>query len=317
MKKRFAILLIMLIGLLVSLSLSGCHKPVTNQTGTAVDLRTPPLGPPEGMVLIPAGEFQMGSNDKIAAVDKDIKLTTDAEHPVRTVYVDAFYMDETEVTNAEYQKFLIANPHWRDGYTAARHSEGYHFQQASLPSGDSFQQVRLPDPGYLHGWIGDSYPEGKRNHPVTYVNWYEAMAYAKWAGKRLPTEAEWERAARGGLVGKKYPHGDTLTSQDANYGENVGDTTPVGSYSANAYGLYDMAGNVWEWCLDESYGDFYVTRGIKKFLNIFINIKGSRVVRGGSWFSPAQNVRVATRVLGSPVSRGNFAGFRCVRDVSP
>ena len=85
------------------------------------------------------------------------------------------------------------------------------------------------------------------------------------------------------LVGKKYPHGDTLTLQDANYGENVGDTTPVGSYPANAYGLYDMAGNVWEWCLDTSYGDFYVTQGIKKFLNIFINIKGSRVVRGGSW----------------------------------
>ena len=319
--------MIFLIGLmsLPLCSLSGCHKPVTRQTETVNDSRTSPVAtlPPEGMVLIPAGEFQMGSNDKIAKVaadHRDIVLTTDDEHPVRTVYVDAFYMDETEVTNAEYQKFLIANPHWRDGYTAARHFGGYHFQQASLPSDGSFQQVRMRDyDWHLEDWIGDDYPEGKGNHPVTYVNWYEAMAYAKWAGKRLPTEAEWERAARGGWVGKKYPHGDTITPQDANYGyeENVGDTTAVGSYPANAYGLYDMAGNVWEWCLDTSYGDFYVTRGIKKFLNIFINIKGSRVVRGGSWASPAQNVRVATRVLGSPVSRGDFAGFRCVKDVSP
>ena len=184
--------------------------------------------PPEGMVLIPAGEFQMGSND----VDSD-----NDEQPVRTVYVDAFYMDETEVTNAQFKEFLIENPRWQKGRIESR-----------------FAEVN-----YLKLWSGNNYPSGKGNHPVVDVSWYAAMAYADWAGKRLPTEAEWERAARGGLVGKKYPNGDTITARDANYNNHVKDTTAVGRYPANGYGLYDMAGNVWEQCLDEYDSDFYFT----------------------------------------------------------
>ena len=186
------------------------------------------LPPPDGMVLIPAGEFEMGSND--AEADND-------EQPVRTVYVDAFYMDETEVTNVQFKEFLIENPRWQKGRVDARFEDGF----------------------YLFLWNGNNYPSGKGNHPVVYVSWYAAMAYAEWSGKRLPTEAEWEYAARGGLVGQKYPHGNTLTPGDANYGNNVGDTTAVGRYPANGYGLYDMAGNVWEWCLDEYDRDFYFT----------------------------------------------------------
>ena len=172
----------------------------------------------DSMVLIPAGEFQMGSNDG----EPD-------EKPVHTVYVDAFYMDVTEVTNVQYKKFVDANPQWKKSH--------------------------ISDGDYLKHWNGNRYPTGKGNHPVVYVSWYSAMAYAAWAGKRLPTEAEWEKAARGRLVGKKYPWGDLIDFSKANY-DSMG-TTTVGSYPPNRYGLYDMGGNVWEWCLDMYDVDFY------------------------------------------------------------
>ena len=136
-----------------------------------------PIGP-QGMVSIPAGEFQMGSNDPEAEND---------EQPVHTVYVDAFFMDQHEVTNLEYQEFLLANPEWqRDKIDSKFHNGDY---------------LKL-----WRGIRGNDYPKGKADHPVVYVSWYAAMAYADWVGKRLPTEAEWEYAARGGLVGKNI-HG--------------------------------------------------------------------------------------------------------------
>ena len=178
------------------------------------------------MVLIPAGSFEMGSAD----ADAD-----DDERPVHTVHLDAFYMDVYEVTNAQFKAFVDANPQWQKDNIDDRFHWGL----------------------YLDHWNGTDYPAGKADHPVVYVSWYAAMAYAEWAGKRLPTEAEWEYAASGGLAGKKYPWGDTITAADANYDENVGDTTPVGQYPANGYGLYDMAGNVQEQCLDALDWDFY------------------------------------------------------------
>lgn len=123
---------------------------------------------PPGMVLIPAGEFKMGCNDAEAEND---------EQPVRSVYVDTFYLDETEVTNVQYKEFLLENPRWQKGYIDAS---------------------RFANANYLKLWSGNNYPGGKGNNPVVYVSWYAAMAYAAWADKRLPTEAEWERAARGG-----------------------------------------------------------------------------------------------------------------------
>ena len=243
------------------------------------------------MVLIPAGEFQMGS---VAGYNYEI--------PVHTVYVDAFYMDKHEVTNVQYKRFIDANPEWRKDSIADRFHDG----------------------DYLKGWSGNDYPNGRADHPVVYVSWYAAMAYAKWAGKRLPTEAEWEKAARGGLVGKKYPWGDTIDGRKANYDNS--NTTPVGSYGANGYGLYDMSGNVWEWCLDEWHGDFYrVSSGrnpvaggsITDIKNNYTNVKSSRVLRGGSWFNTARDVRVATRSYNTPRYADPSYGFRCARAVSP
>ncbi len=249
------------------------------------------------MVLIPAGEFEMGSNDPEAFRD---------EKPVHTVFVDAFYMDTHEVTNAAYQRFVLANPEWQEDRIDRKYHNG----------------------NYLRLWDGTTYPEGKGDHPVVYVSWYAAMAYAQWAGKRLPSEAEWEKAARGGLVGMKYAWGNEISSADANYDENVGDTTVVGAYAANGYGLYDMSGNVWEWCLDAWDEDFYSRSpgrnplsGVNSMsmadvgliLDDYLLVKSSRVLRGGSWFNNTRNVRVANRRLYRPAGTTDIDGFRCAR----
>ncbi len=276
---------------------------VTPPPVTTPPVTTRPVTPPsstEGMVLIPAGEFQIGSNAADAKAD---------EKPVRTVYVDAFYMDETEVTNAQFKEFLAENPRWQKGRIDRRFHDG----------------------NYLYHWSGNNYPSGKGNHPVVYMGWYAAMAYAEWADKRLPTEAEWERAARGGLVGNKYPHGNTITRRDANYGSTIKGTTDVRSYPANAYGLYDMAGNVFEWCLDEKDKDFYATfppngvarnplsgaSSVKWLLDNFTTVRYFRVLRGGSWYHDRQLARVTFRLSHLPTLTANSLGFRCVKDVSP
>ena len=250
---------------------------------------------PEDMVLIPAGKFQMGSID--ADADGD-------EKPVHTVDVDAFYMDTHEVTNAAYKAFVDANPQWRKGNI----------------------QPEFHDGDYLSDWNGNNYPAGKANHPVTYVSWYAAMAYAAWAEKRLPTEAEWEYAARGGLEGQKYPWGDTISPENANYYPHVGEATAVGQYAANDYGLFDIAGNVWEWCLDEWIFDFYAVSPdrnppgaptIRSIQENFASVKSARVLRSGSWNSKAHGVRVANREFYEPMLTSSVFGFRCVRDVPP
>ena len=293
MKTRFATIAL---GTLCSLCIiaiagTGCSRkkpPTVTTTLTSA-----------GMVLIPAGEFQMGSDDD----DAD-----DDEQPVHTVYLDAFYMDTHEVTNAQYKTFLDANPNWQ------KHRINPQFH----------------DGKYLVHWDGNAYPPGKADHSVTYVSWYAAMAYAQWAGKRLPTEAEWEYAARGGLNGKKYPWGDTITPGDANYEWHVNDTTAVGQYAANGYGLYDMAGNVWEWCLDAYDEVFYVAsrdsrnpiageHTLQALVENFTSVQTdpARVLRGGGWSSVAQFVRVADRYGFTPSLTYNNIGFRCARTVTP
>ena len=221
------------------------------------------------MVLIPAGSFDMGSGE------------SSDEQPVHTVYVDAFYMDEYEVTNAQYWKFMSATGHREPRY-----------------------------------WDDSDY--NQPNQPVVGVDWNDAVAYARWAGRRLPTEAEWEYAARGGLSGRKYPWGDPISTSQANYGSNVGKPVPVGSYSANGYGLYDMAGNVYEWCSDWYDEDYYSSSPSR---NPQGPSSGSyRVLRGGSWndntgdSSWVFNLRVAYRNYSIPSVTFNldYLGFRCV-----
>ena len=245
------------------------------------------------VALIPAGEFRMGGSDSDAEID---------EHPVHTIHVDGFYIDKYEVTNAQYKKFVDANPQWQK---------------------NSIQRV-FHNGRYLDLWQDNTYPPGKENHPVVYVSWYAAMAYAQWAEKRLPTEAEWEKAARGRLIGAKYPWGDEIDSTMANYGGELGDTKPVGFYPPNDYGLYDMAGNVMEWCLDAYDKGFYFRSPLRNpiaggnLVNIIANfqkVTGFRAVRSGCWYNVPMHVRVADRYGASPdhVSKGR--GFRCVRNI--
>ena len=219
------------------------------------------------MVLIPGGEFRMGSD------------TEGNDNPEHKVYVDSFYMDRYEVTNARYAAFCKETGR-------------------ELPEFWGVEEFHC----------GPAFPD----HPVVGVTWTDAGAYAEWCGKRLPTEAEWEHAARGGLPGSKYPYGDTIEPSRANYHPSEG-TVPVGSYRPNGYGLYDMAGNVVEWVADYYDEDYYKTSPHK-------NPEGPeqgtfRVIRGGGWHSGPFCNTVHFR-NGLPGRWVDFnVGFRCVRDV--
>ena len=256
--------------------------------------------PPEGMVLIPAGTFQMGSTTG----DVD-------EVPVHTVELDAFYIDQHEVTNAEYQAFVAATGHPPPrgiGYTAV-----YELLKNDYEPWN--------DPGFNHP-----------DQPVTTVTWFDATAYCEWVGKRLPTEAEWEKAARGGLEGARYPWGDTEPGNtSANFADSqtefewrspdVNDgflfTAPVGTFPPNGYGLFDMAGNVWEWCADWYSPTYY--SDVQGAENPPRNPTGPdtgerRVLRGGTWYRAVHTIRNAERVSDFPNSSLNVVGFRCAMD---
>ncbi len=263
------------------------------QTGSSVDLTSvpPDIDVPDDMVLIPASEFQMGSQGK----DEDASGIT-----THTVYLGPFFMDKYPVTNAQYKIFLNANPQWEK----KKIFDNYH------------------DGNYLQTWSGNNYPRGKADHPVVDVSWYAAMAYAQWSGKRLPTEAEWEKAARGGLIGKKYPWGDEIDIDLANYGMQIGRITPVGEYPPNNYGVYDAVGNVWEWCLDEydhssqrrNHG--LVADSISEIITNFLSVQTARVVRGGSWASSERAAQVDYCGCAAPIITYYSYGFRCVKAIN-
>lgn len=257
----------------------------------------------DGMVLIPASAFDMGSNDTEANSD---------EKPVHTVYVDSFYMDKHPVTNAEYKAFIDVNPQWRK---PNKWFKRFNNQTATID--DSYH-----DGDYLRHWNMNIYQYGDADHPVTWISWYAAMAYAQWVGKRLPTEAEWEKAARGGLIAQKYPWGQSSDISRANYNLIANKTTAVNTYPPNEFGLYDMVGNVREWCLDKWDKGFYqispninpiVDGSVNEVMEQFESIRTSRVLRGGSWVSIPKNARIAYRAGSLPYYTCMNIGFRCVR----
>ena len=225
------------------------------------------------LVCIPSGSFLMGCEGGFPP-----------ERPVHEVYVDGFYVSQYPVTNAQYARFLRETNHPVVPY--------------------------LDDPRTVQdNWDPEkrTYPSGRAQYPVVLVSWHDAQAYCKWAGGRLPTETEWEKAARGGLVAKLYPWGDDIDPSRANY-DNRGGTTPVDTYPPNNYGLYDMAGNVWEWVADW-YDSRYYQRSPES--NPHGPEHGTvRVLRGGAWLLFPQFCRVAYRFRNSPNFRFNLIGFR-------
>ena len=195
--------------------------------------------------------------------------------PVHRVELDEFYMDSREVTVGQFREFV--------------NQSGYSYNR--------WNDVAKYSPG---DW-----------YPMVYVNWNDATAYAKWAGKRLPTEAEWEYAARGGLVGKRYPWGDQMDHARVEaWPDGFFGTAPVGSFGANGYGLYDVAGNVWEWCQDWYGENYYSSSPVKNPLGP--DTGSMRVLRGGYWDSATNHLRVANRNFYLPNSRRSVYGFRCV-----
>ena len=239
------------------------------------------------MVLIPGGSFQMGDH-----LDKMPNAL-----PVHKVELDGFYMDSHQITVGQFKRFLKES-----GYKPEAVKGGWEINRF-------WNEVEKDSPA--------------DKHPVIYVSWNDATAYAKWAGKRLPTEAEWEYAARGGRVGKWYPWGDDekVVRDYANYKRTGGRdkwdrTAPVGSFKPNGYSLYDMAGNVWEWCSDWYDENYYSKSPLR-------NPQGpssgsTRVLRGGHWTSGTLTLRVAYRLSNTPNRRLNpNSGFRCVSDSLP
>jgi len=292
-----------------AIALAATETQSVAQTETARPTPTPGIGSTliseiDGMelVFVPEGTFLMGST----SADSD---AYDDEFPQHEVYLDGYWIDKTEVTNAMYAAFLNERGNQSEGGSTW------------LDAGD--EDVRI---GQVNGtWQPDS---GYADHPVVEVSWYGAAAYCEWAGRRLPTEAEWEKASRG-TEGQIYPWGNyEITGDLANYcdtnceyddwkdsTENDGytETAPVGSYPSGAspYGALDMAGNVWEWVADWYGGEYYDTSTAS---NPTGPATGTyRVLRGGSWYHPPSLLRSAYRLRSVPDDAWNLNGFRCAR----
>jgi sulfatase modifying factor 1 len=310
---------------------------------------------PRGMVWIPGGEFSMGAQDPPDMDEVGIKATLDSR-PVHRTYVDGFYMDQTDVTNRQFAEFVRAT-----GYVtvAERKPRAEDFPEAP-PENLVAGAVVFSPPGhavslnnrfqwwsYLRGanWRHPLGPNsdltGKGSYPVVEVAYEDAVAYAKWAGKSLPTEAEWEFAARGGLAGKPFVWGDKFrpdnrwmanTHQGKFPVRDTGDDghtgiAPVAQYPPNGYGLFDMAGNVWQWTSDWYRPDYYwqlaeagrVARNPQGPDNSYDPLEPrqqKKVQRGGSFLCTDQycsRYMVGTRGKGEVSTGTNHLGFRCVQ----
>ncbi len=352
---------------------SCCQLPVRGRLALAAVNKQPPstaasdVDRVKGMVWIPGGEFKMGSTDRLARPD---------ERPVHRVRVGGFWMDQTEVTNAQFAQFVKATAY----KTVAERPVDWEELKKQVPAGTPKPDDSMLAPGSLvftppshpvstdnaaawwtwtpganwrHPRGPDSDLNGLENHPVVHVAHEDAVAFATWAGKRLPTEAEWEFAARGGLDGRVNVWGDepvdpkrANTWQGHFPDKNTGEdgfimAAPVKSYPANGYGLYDMAGNVWEWCSDLYRPDTYARQlleleaaGRAGADRVVIDPQGpaksldprspnapeSRVHRGGSFMcndSYCASYRPSARMAAPPDTGMSHLGFRCVSDSPP
>jgi formylglycine-generating enzyme required for sulfatase activity len=244
----------------------------------------------EEMVLVPAGEFAMGSTE-----EDYIQV----EMPQHTVNLDAYYIDKYEVTNAKYWEFLEYMERTGD------HSK-------CSPS-EPLNKNHLPGSPYMgYDYKYYNYPD----YPVNRIDWYDAYAYATWAGKRLPTEAEWEKAARG-TDGRRFPWGNVWEIKLCNVGEADLPIT-VGSYEEgnSIYGCYDMTGSVSEWCNDWYHPEYYY-KSPKKNPKGPLEGTGKRIIKGGSMFAQnVYNLRCAVRMFGEPSDRNKSVGLRCAKDTN-
>lgn len=307
------------------------------------------------MILIPGGTFNMGADDDRAWRD---------EYPKHQVQIDSFWMDIHEVTNAQFAAFVAATNYITTAEKAVDWDEIKKALPPGTPKPDDSQlaaaslvfvatQNAVPLDNVSQWWRwkkGANWrqPEGpgsdiigKENHPVVHVSWFDAVAYCNWAGKRLPTEAEWEYASRGGLQDNPYAWGDEALLEGkpkANtwegnfpYQNKVRDgfylSAPVSTYAANGYGLYDMSGNVWEWCADWYHENYYETLASQTA----VNPKGpetsydsnepyaqKRVSRGGSFLchkSYCSGYRNSMRMKTTPDTGSIHTGFRAVKDM--
>jgi formylglycine-generating enzyme required for sulfatase activity len=307
------------------------------------------------MVWITGGSYMMGADNKQAAPD---------EYPKHKVMISGFWMDETEVTNAQFAEFVKATKY----ITTAEKDVDWEELKKQIepgtpkPSADKLKasslvfkpsktEVDLNDFSQWWEWKQGAnwkHPEGpkstiagKENFPVVHVSWDDAMAYCKWAGKRLPTEAEWEYATRGGKINNIYSWGNELINHSKPscnfwqgtfpYKNEMSDgfykSAPVKSFLPNGYGLYDMAGNVWEWCADWYRNDYYKQtnssngvsnpKGPNKSFDPDEPFSPKRVTRGGSFLcneSYCSGYRCARRMKSSPDTGLEHLGFRCVKD---
>jgi len=285
-----------------------------------VNVDKPATAVPDGMVWIPGGEYSMGSINP-QGMDGGGEIAMNDARPVHRVYVDGFYMDASEVTNAEFAAFVKATGYITFSERAPNPADYPGVPADQLAPGSAvFTPPGQPVPlnnyllwwRYINGanWRHPNGPgsniEGKENYPVVQVSWMDAIAYCRWADKRLPTEAEWEYAARGGLKENIYPWGN----EPVNTGHQKGNfwdghfpdkntetdrfyfTAPVASFTPNGYGLYDMAGNAWEWCADYYDYNYYKSlntsgvvdpKGPSKSYDPDEPFAKKRVIRGGSF----------------------------------
>jgi sulfatase modifying factor 1 len=322
---------------------------------TIENTKSAPGPAPPGMVWIPGGEFSMGAAESSDMNMVGMQATTDAR-PIHRVYVDGFWMDETELTNEQFTKFVVATRYVTIAERAPRAEDfpgappenlvagavvfsppdhpvplNNHFQWWSYVKGASWRHPEGPDSTLM----------GRDNRPVVQIAYDDAVAYATWAGKRLPTEAEWEFAARGGLSGKIYPWGDDFMTNsqwlanthqghfpvnDEGTDGHIG-IGAVAQFAPNAYGLYDIAGNVWEWVSDWYRPDYYqqlaaagaVTRqpqGPDAPFDPSEPAEKKRVQRGGSFLCTDQycsRYMVGTRGKGETSTGTNHVGVRLVK----